>query len=427
MRKIFAKYSVPQILILSFVGVILIGTLFLSTDVGLLDALFTATSATCVTGLMTKVALTDFSLINQIVILMLIQIGGLGLMTFVTLTISAISKKLGIKEKIFVKESLNKIDYNGVGQFLRVIFKYTLTIEMVGFLILLTQIYNGTPYSIFQSLFLSVSAFCNAGIDLFGNNSLINFDTNIIVNLTVMVLIVLGGLGFVVIHDIVNRKITLHSKLVIVLTMILIITGTVFIFGFEYNNVLNNYNTFEKIELSLFNSITLRTAGFSTVNYALLRNPTKILMLLFMLIGASPGGTGGGMKTTTFFLLLYSVYFQYKGDHNASFCWHHIKKANVIKAVNIFFMYLVCIFIGILVLSTIEDMNVLDLLFEIVSAIGTVGLSTGITSSLSSISKIILIILMFIGRLGPITVILSFGQNTVQKKIKYPSTEIMVG
>ena len=447
MEKFFSKYTVSQILIASFVTLILVGTVLLvlpiSSDenVTFLEALFTATSATCVTGLMTVSALEDFNLLGQAIILMLIQIGGLGLMTFVTLSMSVLTKKLGLKEKTFVRESLNKLDYSDIRSYLHMIFRYTFIIEFLGFLVLLTQIYDGSLFSIFQTLFLSVSAFCNAGIDIFGSTSLMAYDTNLVVNLTVCALIILGGLGFVVIFDITyhlrifyrlrksfKESLTIHSRLVINLTIALILSGTFFIMFFEFNNILAPYSFFEKLEVSFFNSVTLRTAGFSTVDYSLLNTPTKIIMIIYMLIGASPGGTGGGMKTTTFFLLLYSVYVQYKSEENMHIYSHHIHKTNFIKATSIFFLYLFCIVGGIIVLTSIERIPCMDLLFEAVSAIGTVGLSTGITSSLNSLSKLVIISLMFIGRLGPITIALSFGKRSKNKSsIKYPKTEIIVG
>lgn len=447
MEKFFSKYTVSQILIASFVTLILVGTVLLvlpiasDENVTFLEALFTATSATCVTGLMTVSALEDFNLLGQVVILMLIQIGGLGLMTFVTLSMSVLTKKLGLKEKTFVREALNKLDYSDIRSYLHMIIRYTFIIEFLGFLVLLTQIYDGSLFSIFQTLFLSVSAFCNAGIDIFGSTSLMAYDTNLVVNLTVCALIILGGLGFVVIFDITHHlrifyrlrksfkeSLTIHSRLVINLTIALILSGTFFIMFFEFNNILAPYSFFEKLEVSFFNSVTLRTAGFSTVDYSLLNTPTKIIMIIYMLIGASPGGTGGGMKTTTFFLLLYSVYVQYKSEENMHIYSHHIHKTNFIKATSIFFLYLFCIVGGIIVLTSIERIPCMDLLFEAVSAIGTVGLSTGITSSLNSLSKLVIISLMFIGRLGPITIALSFGKRSKNKSsIKYPKTEIIVG
>ena len=448
MEKFFAKYTVSQILIGSFIALIAAGTFLLvlpicSDDkVTFLEAFFTATSATCVTGLMTVSALEDFNIIGQTIILFLIQVGGLGLMTFVTLSMSIISNKLGLKEKTFVRESLNKVDYSDVRSYLHMIFKYTFSIEFIGFLILLTQFYDGSPFSIFQTLFLSVSAFCNAGIDVFGSTSLMAYDTNLTVNLTVCALIILGGLGFAVIFDITyhlrifkklrksfRESLSIHSRLVLSLTGALIVSGMIFIFFFEYNNVLAPYGFLAKLEVSFFNSVTLRTAGFATVDSSLLNSPTKIIMIIYMLIGASPGGTGGGIKTTTFFLLLYSVYVQYKSEENMHIYKHHIHKTNFIKATSIFFLYLFCIVGGIIVLTSIEtEITAMDLLFEVVSAIGTVGLSTGITADLCSVSKLVIIILMFIGRLGPITVALSFGHNKKgNTSIKYPKTEIIVG
>lgn len=437
MNKIFQKLTVPQILVFSFVAVIVVGTTLLmlpcstTKDINLLEALFTSVSATCVTGLMVVSAANGFTLFGQIIILVLIQIGGLGLMTFVSLFISMFFKNLGLKERIFLKDSLSKLDLSDVKHFLFIVVKYTFVLEILGFIILSTQLYDGSFYSVFQSLFLSVSSFCNAGIDILGNNSLIDYSTNVVINMTVEALIILGGIGFIVIFDISNKlkthkKLTVHSKIVILTTVFLVLSGFLFIAFLEWNNILAEYSFFEKLNISLFNSVTLRTAGFSTMNYSALRVPTKIIMIAYMLIGASPGGTGGGMKTTVFFLLIFAIYSQYKGSKSVSLFKHNIKPESIIKAGSIFSLYLICIMAGMIILTSVESFSSIDLLFEIVSAIGTVGLSTGITSSLGALSKMVIIISMFIGRLGPITLALSLAKNN-KSTIKYPETEILIG
>lgn len=446
MKKLFTKFNTAQLLLLSFLLVITIGTLLLllpisnTNSISFLDALFTATSATCVTGLMTLTAANDFTVFGQIIILLLIQIGGLGLMSFVTLMMNLISKNFSLSERMFIKDSLNKDNSSNIRQYLFIIFKYTFIIEFIGFIVLCTQVYDGSFYSIFKSLFLSISAFCNAGIDLFGSNSLINYQTNFVVNLTICLLIILGGLGFLVLLDLKKNlnlfirrkrrepiKLKVHTKLVLYLTLFLIVSGFVLIFGFEYSNALKSFSFLEKIEVSMFNSVTLRTAGFSTFDYSILNSPTKIIMLIYMLIGASPGGTGGGMKTTTFFLLCYSIYTQYKNEEHMVIYKHHIHKANFIKATSIFSMYLFFIIVSMIILTSYETLPGIDLLFEVISAIGTVGLSVGITSSLMNFSKILIIILMFIGRIGPITIAILFGNKKSGSGIKYPSTDIIVG
>lgn len=446
MKKIFSKFNSAQLLLMSFLLVIVAGTVLLllpiSTykPISLIDAFFTSTSATCVTGLMTLTAKSDFTIFGQIIILILIQIGGLGLMSFVTLMMNIVSSGLSLSERLFIKDSLNKDNSRNIKQYLYVIFRYTFIIELSGFIILLTQIYDGSLYSIFQTLFLSISAFCNAGIDLFGATSLINYQTNIVVNIVVCLLIILGGIGFVVMLDLNTNlrllfdkrrknivKLKVHTKLVLFVTLFLIVSGFVLIFGFEYSNLLKDFNFFEKLELSFFNSVTLRTAGFSTFDYGMLRTPTKIIMLIYMLVGASPGGTGGGMKTTTLFLLIYSVYTQYKNQEHMVIYKHHVHKTNFIKATSIFFLYLIFIIIGIICLTSIETLDSLDLLFETFSAIGTVGLSVGITGQLMTVSKLVIIVLMFIGRIGPITIAILFSGKKKEIGIKYPSTDIIVG
>lgn len=446
MKKLFSKFNTAQLLLLSFLLVIAVGTVLLmlpfssTSRISFIDALFTSTSATCVTGLMSLVAAKDFSLFGQVVILLLIQVGGLGLMSFVTLMMDFVSSGLSLSERMFIKDSLNKDNSSNISQYLLTIFRYTFAIEIIGFIILLTQIYDGSLYSIFQTLFLSVSAFCNAGIDLFGSNSLIGYHTNLVVNVVVCLLIILGGLGFVVLMDLKsnfnliikrsikkNPKLKVHSKLVLVMTISLIVSGLFLILGFEYNGALKGFNIFEKLELSLFNSVTLRTAGFSTFDYSLLRNPTKIIMMIYMLVGASPGGTGGGMKTTTFFLLIYSVYTQYKNEEHMIIYKHHVHKSNLIKTTSIFFTYIIFILIGIIALTSIEKIESIDLLFEVISAIGTVGLSVGITGDLLVLSKLVIIILMFVGRIGPITIAILFSKKKIESGIKYPSTDIIVG
>ena len=446
MKKLFSKFNTAQLLFISFLLVIGVGTVLLllpvSTNhaIAFIDALFTSTTATCVTGLMTLTAGEDFTLFGQVVILLLIQVGGLGLMSFVTLIMNIGSENMGLKERMFIKDSLNKDNFENVRQYLFTIFRYTFVIEIVGFVILLTQFYDGTAYSVFKTLFLAISAFCNAGIDLFGSNSLIPYQTNSVVNITVCLLIILGGLGFVVLLDIKKNlslkldgniytfsKLKIHSKLVIHMTIILIVSGMLLIFGFEYNNALDGFSFLEKLEISLFNSVTLRTAGFATFDYSLLLRPTKIIMLIYMLVGASPGGTGGGMKTTTFFLLIYSVYTQYRNEEHMNIYKHHIHKNNLVKATSIFAVYLSFLIISMIILTSVESGDSLNLLFEAVSAIGTVGLTTGITTELCTISKLVIIVLMIIGRVGPITVAILFGSKSNNKLIKFPKTDIIVG
>ena len=448
--KMPKKNNPSLLLAMSFLFVIVLGTILLSLPISyhgeklnIIDALFTSTTSTCVTGLMVANAV-DFSLFGQIVILFLIQIGGLGLMTFVAVIIMHFGNQLELKGRDLMKEALNKENYEDIGKYIKAIIKYTLTFETLGFLVILTQIYNGSLYSIFQSVFLSVSAFCNAGIDVLGTTSLLAYQNNVVINVMVSMLIIFGGIGFAVWFDVYNNikkrrhlkakysvfdRLSVSSRIVIIVTTLLILSGTIFILITEWNGVLKDCNIFEKVLQASFNSITLRTAGFSTFDYSALSSPTKIIMCLFMLVGASPGGTGGGMKTTTFFLLIVTVLQELQGISNFHVFNHHIPKKTITKALTIMLLYVSTLIMAMILLTgSEENINSIDLLFEAVSAIGTVGLSTGITTVLNYFSRVIIIILMFVGRLGPITIALMLKTNKgSSSKINYPKTDLLLG
>lgn len=438
------------VLVSSFSIVILVGTILLSlpisqqNPVSIIDAAFTSVSATCVTGLMTINNFADLTVFGQIVVLLMIQIGGLGLMTFISMFLMAIKNKLDFSNRSILKDMLNRDSFEDITGFIKAIVKYTLLFEFIGFLLLLTQIYNGTPYSIFQSLFLSISSFCNAGMDILSYTSLLEYQTNIIVNFTVMTLVVLGGLGFAVWFDITrNLKICFkmkyrvkyyfktlkpHTKIVLIMTSSLLLSGTLLTFFIEYNNALKGLSIPNKLMASLFNSVTLRTAGFYTIDNAIIRTPTKLFMSLFMLVGGSPGGTAGGFKTTTLFLTLYAIYSELNGRINMHLFNRHITKRNFIKASTIIVLYSLFVIFAMLLLTLVESFDSIDIMFEVCSAIGTVGLSIGITPYLTVVGKIIIMLLMFIGRVGPVTLLLSMkNSKDSNKDIKYPKTEIMVG
>lgn len=448
--KLEKHVSASVILVASFTIVILVGTILLSlpisqvNHVSILDAAFTSVSATCVTGLMTINNYADLTIFGQVVVLLMLQIGGLGLMTFISTFLIAFKNKLDYSNRSLLKDMLNRDSFDDISGFIKAIVKYTLLIEFIGFLILTTQLFDGTGYSVFQSLFLSISSFCNAGMDILSYTSLMQYQTNVIVNITVMLLIILGGLGFAVWFDITrNLKICLkmkyrlsyfiktlkpHTKIVLIMTSSLLLTGAILTFGLEYNNALKDLDIPNKIMASLFNSTTLRTAGFYTIDNSILRNPSKIFMSLFMVVGGSPGGTAGGLKTTTLFLMLYAIYSELLGRVNMHLFNKHITKRNFIKASTIIALYVAFLIVSMMLLTSIEKFDSLDLLFEACSAIGTVGLSTGITPFLTSAGKIIIMILMFAGRVGPTTLLLSMSNKKDENQdIKYPKTEIMVG
>ena len=449
-EKLNSKFKASNILVASFFSVILVGTILLSlpisqvNKVSVLDAAFTSVSATCVTGLMTINNFGDLSIFGQVVVLIMIQIGGLGLMSFVSMVLMAFNNKLDYSNRSLIKDMLNRDSFEDISLFLKSIVKYTMIIELIGFVLLSTQLFDGSIYSIFQALFLSVSSFCNAGMDILSYTSLLSYQSNVVVNFTVMSLVVLGGLGFAVWFDITrNLKICFkmkyrfkhfisslkpHTKIVLIMTSTLILSGTIFTLIFEYNNALSDLDLPTKLMASLFNSVTLRTAGFYTIDNSILKDSSKIFMLIYMLIGGSPGGTAGGLKTTTLFLAIYAIYSEVNGKANMHLFNRHITKRNFIKATTIITLYVTFVIIAMLLLTSTQSFSSIDLLFEACSAIGTVGLTIGITPALTSIGKIIIMLLMFIGRVGPVTLLLSIrNKNNENSNIKYPKTEIMVG
>ena len=438
------------ILLLSFLFVIVSGTILLSlpisqiNHVNLIDVLFTCVSSTCVTGLITISPLNDLTIFGQVVVLIMIQVGGLGLMSFVLLAIRS-RNKLDYSERKFLKDSLNKYDDRDINGYLISIFIYTFVTEFISFILLATQFYDGSGYSVFQSLFIAISAFCNAGIDIISTQSLLPFQSNIVINLVVTSEIILGGIGFIVWDDIKEsikewyknkysfrtffNKLKVHTRLVLMVNLVLIVSAMLLTFIFEYNNALANLSLGDKLLGSYFSSVTLRTAGFFTIDFSKLTKASRLIMCVYMLIGGSPGGTAGGFKTTTIFLLVYAVKDVLGNNNNMHIFNRHIHKANYVKASTIIFLYISIIFVGMIALCSFENLDALDLLFEACSALGTVGLTVGITTSLSALGKIVIMLLMFIGRIGPITLILSL-RNKEDKKdlgIKYPSEEIIVG
>jgi len=448
LRYLLRKFKTSTILLCSFALVIVVGTIILSlpiskasNNVNFMDALFTSVSATCVTGLITITPLYDLSLFGQTILLIIIQIGGLGLMSFVAIIIMSTNEKLQLSERKLIKDALNKDNDLDVSGYLKAIFKYTFITELLGAIILSSQMFDGTSYSLFQSLFLSVSAFNNAGIDVCGFDSLLPYQNNVVINLTVASLIILGGLGFVVWDDLKNgiidmykhktsfktfiSKLKVHTKIVLIMNIILIVSGMLFIYIFEFNS-LSKLSILNQFLVCLFNSVTLRTAGFYTINYSTLSNATKVIMCLYMIVGASPGGTGGGFKTTTLFLMIHGIKSTLS-NRNINVFNRHVHKANYIKASAIISLYILVFFAGLVLICNDTSLGFLDLTFEAASALGTVGLSTGITKALSNYAKIVIMLMMFIGRVGPTTLLLSLKNKKDSSNIKYPKTEIIVG
>lgn len=438
-----------------------------SGNINFLDALFTSTSASCVTGLIVLDTPHDFTVFGQIVILILIQIGGIGIMTFSSFITLMFGRKLGLFSYLSLKEDLNYDQLGDIKTLLRYVIKMTFWFEMIGAFILWSRFKNleSTMHfefsSIYLAIFHSISAFCNAGFSLFSNN-LEAFPDDSIINLTIILLIFFGGIGFFVILDIIKNKLdpdeifkkskkgmtshdkkrissktsfrrsyglSLNTKIVLLVSFILIIVGTICIFTIEYthSNLFRSFSLKKEILLSLFGSVTPRTAGFDTIPMSFFSVPTIFFIIMLMFIGASPGSTGGGIKTTSFAILMLATISQIKGQNKIFAFRKQLSWELVHKALSLVFISLLLIFFDTLLLSIVEKKKFLDLLFEVVSAFGTVGLSLGITSKLSAIGKFIITVTMLIGRLGPLTFAVSLSSTEKNVNLSYPEENIMIG
>lgn len=446
-RRFKTPMKPAQIIVLSFAGVILTGALLLmmpiSTIEGVttpfIDALFTATSAVCVTGLVVVDTGTYWSTFGKTVILILIQVGGLGFMTMTTSVAIILGKKIGLRNRILMQEALNQFSIAGVIKLTKYVFFATFLIETIGALIMAIRFVPmyGLSKGLYFSFFHSISAFCNAGFDLFGNyQSLIPFVHDPIVNLVIMALIILGGLGFAVLADISQfksfRKWTLHAKLVVVMTSGLLIVGFLGVLILEFNNpkTMGDFTIGQKILSAMFHSVTPRTAGYNTLDIASLTMPTRLLTMALMFIGGSPGSTAGGIKTTTFGIMLLSIWAVFKGTEDINFRHRKIAKDSVNKALAVIFISIFLVVIITFVLTAIEpDKSLESLMFEALSAFGTVGLTMGITPMMSELGKVLLISLMFLGRLGPLTMVIAISNSASQNRtlIRYPEGKIIIG
>lgn len=444
--------STTQIILLSFLGVILIGSVLLSLPVSsaggravpYIDALFTATTATCVTGLVTVSTAATWSVFGQAVILLLIQIGGLGIITFMTAVMLLFNRKIGISDRLLIQDAFNLSTLSGIVAFVKKVLIGTLTVEGIGACFYMTVfVPQFGARGIWVSVFNSVSAFCNAGMDIIGENSLCDYSGNVLINAVTAALIILGGLGYIVWWDvsrvIKNRKqnggrffksLTLHSKIVLISTAFLLITGATLTLCFEYNNPLTlaGLPLTDKIQAAFFQSVTTRTAGFASLPQENLTNPTAILSLLLMFIGGSPVGTAGGIKTVTAAVLLSITVSLISGKNSVSLFGRTISKQSVYKAVAVTVMSFSVMFVSTLLLSAVTNAPALDILFETVSAAATVGLSRSLTGALNLLGKLIIIFTMYFGRVGPISIAIAFGgKNPSRNIIKNPTEEISIG
>ena len=436
------KLSSFQIILLGFAGIILLGALILTLPISsrshewtsFIDALFTSTSAVCVTGLIVFDTATHWTIFGQCVILLLIQIGGMGVVTIAVSLAVASGKKIGLFSRETMKNAISAPNVSGIVRLTGFIIKGIFLVEMIGALIMLPVFC--TDYGaegIWMAVFHSVSAFCNAGFDIMGTKSgeftsLTHYSAQPVINITIMLLIIVGGIGFLVWEDICKHKWRIReyrtqSKVVLIVTAALIVLPAIYFFFFECGDL----PVGERILASLFQSVTPRTAGFNTVNLAAISDTGLYLMIILMLIGGSPGSTAGGMKTTTIAVLFSSAFSVFQKKDNAELMKRRIDDETVKTASAVFLMYITLFLAGGMAISTIENLPITSCLYETASAVGTVGLTLGITPTLGSASKMILIMSMFFGRVGGLTLIYAaFGANKKQVA-KLPADTIAVG
>ena len=440
-------YFSPYITILmSFFIVILIGGGILSLPfvtlsgkgTNLIEGIFTATSAVCVTGLTVNDVSTTYNLIGKTIILVLIQLGGIGLITFSSLLILLISKEISYYTKKVVQEDINAETVFNIQKYVKKVIITVLLIELTGAALLFFEFIKKFKFlkAIYYSVFHSVSAFCNAGFSLFSDN-LESFKGSIVINTVIPILIIVGGLGFSTIINVYkylrkkDKRITITSKITLKVTLGFIILGAFFIFIFEHANMktIGNYTFIEKIGAVFFQSVTTRTAGFNTMSLAGMKEITALLFIFFMFIGASPGSTGGGVKTTTFGLIVLGVITIIKNEEYIEYNGRKISWTNFNRAISIVFIsvwYIITILFLLILLE--PDINVMNLLFELVSAFGTVGVTRNLTPYLGNMSKILLIVTMFIGRVGPLTIVSALSLKKIKSgKYKYPEENILIG
>lgn len=443
-----------QFIFLGFLAFILVGSFLLVIPWANSDgewgnymtSLFTSTSAVCVTGLTTTDIATSFTVFGQIVILFLIQFGGLGFMTIATLLFMVIGKKITLKDRMALAEAYNQEELQGMVRLTRLIILCTFIIEISGALFLSFSFIPkfGWGRGIYYSIFHAISAFCNAGIDLMGVLSpgvgFAPFLTDVICNLGIIFLIILGGLGFTVMRDIIAQKgkfskFRFHTKAVLIVTGALLLIGVIGFLGLEWNNpkTLGNLNFFEKLMASFFQAVTPRTAGFSTVGQGDLTRGGRVLTSILMFIGASPASTGGGIKTTTMFVLILTFICGIKGNEQVTCFGRSVHRRNIIRSVALVLFAFMIVFLATFIISIIEvdclkkDIDLEMISFECISAFATVGLSMGITAQLSAASHAILIIAMLLGRLGTLSLGLFAFTKRETLNLKYPDAKILIG
>ena len=448
-RKLKWKPSTMQILVLGYLGIILVGTFFLCLPISaknggwtaFIDSLLVATSATCVTGLITVDTFLHWTTFGQIVVLLLIQIGGLGFMTFVTLFSFALGRRIGLFERTLIAQSAGSFTKGGILKLIKRILFFTFAVEIAGACILMLRFvpeFGGR--GVWFAVFHSVSAFCNAGFDLMGIKgtpfaSLTTYSGDWVVNLTICALILIGGMGYVVWSDIWDkrfryRQYRLHTRIVLWATVILVFLPALLIFAFEQGGtVLEGKSAAESFLICLFQAVTPRTAGFNTVPIAELSDSSVLLIQILMFIGGNSGSTAGGVKVTTMVVILFGLYSSVRGHKDIVIGKRSLDLSLAKQAMSLFTIYLIFVLTATLIICAIEppEVTLRDVSFECVSAIATVGLTTGITPGLHAASKFIVTLLMFAGRLGVLTLASAMMTSKVQPNIKRPTEKILIG
>lgn len=441
------KFSTTSLILLSFFIVILLGSFLLwlpisSADgksVSYIDALFTSATATCVTGLVTVTTASTWSFFGQLVILMLIQLGGLGVITAMSVFLIITNKKIGLSKRILIQDSFNLDNMSGLVRFVKNVVKSTLLIELIGALCYMTVfIPEFGIRGIWISVFNSISAFCNAGMDIISETSLYNYYNHPIINLVTMALIFLGGIGFIVWWDVLRiirekkhiASLRLHTKIVLTTTLILVFIGAAAIFVFEYNNPLTmkDFSLWDKLQASLFQSVTTRTAGFASIPQENLTNASSIVSLFLMFVGGSPVGTAGGIKTVTIAVLIMVAVASVKESKDVNVFNRSISYFTLKRAVAVTVVSFATVFVSVMLLSAVTDASIDAIIYECVSAAATVGLSKNLTSSLGFNGKLIIIATMYFGRVGPISLFVAFSKKKAHENIiKNPIEEVSVG
>lgn len=439
------KLNGIQIIILGIIAINIIGAIILTLPVSsksgkgtnFLDALFTSASAVCVNGLVINDTGTYWSTFGQIVLIILSEVGGLGIMSFTIFIAILLGKKITLKDRLTLQSSMNTFSIQGLVKMIKYIMYVAFSVQFFGILLLSTQFVPefGIKKGMFYSLFHSVSAFCNVGMDLFGDfKSLTEYYSNPVIIITISILVIIGGLGFTVLIELYNYKeiknISVHTKMVLFISTLLIILGALLIFILEYNNpkTLGDMGIFDKILNSIFASITPRTAGFNTISTEGMTKAGKIVTITLMFIGGSPGSTAGGLKTSTFGIIIFTIIGVIRGRDDTEAFGRRFSKEVVYKSFSLLIIGIMLVIAATMLLSITEyDETFISILYEATSAIGTAGLSTGVTQRLSGIGKVVIIIMMYIGRIGPFTLAFALTNNKKKTGIRYPEGRILIG